>query len=256
VANFAGLTTTPSPDCVVRTATPGVSEAILGASARALSRYGVSTLVVVLLVVLTAMAGAIAVLAGRRVPFFPVRRTVVGGRDMVVDTWQTRRTRRSGMGRPRYLARVRYGLLERVDSLREAVRRSVPWRRQRRWPRQTGLSWRIGDFRNKASHADAYVRPSETASRSGERPVLSSQPSGPETASNTARSTLETESRATPVSAVSPEKQNGDQAEMVIRLRREGLSYREISERLTAERGEPVSAATTRRIWREATGRY
>jgi anionic cell wall polymer biosynthesis LytR-Cps2A-Psr (LCP) family protein len=52
---------------------------------------------------------------------------------------------------------------------------------------------------------------------------------------------------------VAPDQDRSDRADLVVRLRREGLSYREIADRLTAA-GDPVTSEAARRIWSRASG--
>ncbi len=58
-----------------------------------------------------------------------------------------------------------------------------------------------------------------------------------------------------PPSPQPPHRESGnDRADHVVALRRQGLSYREIAERLTRESEEPLSEQAARQLWHQATG--
>jgi hypothetical protein len=199
-----------SPPCVVRLVSPTTSADVLGLGAVTVNRYGLSALVVALLVAVGAMAAAIALLAGRRV--LPL----VG------------------------IGAARDGFLDRFDDLSAKGRRRLRWATDRARPSKPGWLSHRETVTGRAGEHD--ITPETLA------PGLSAQHDATRT------DPFPDASRDTPPHISWRGDGPGDDADLVVQLRREGVSYRDIAQRLTDERGSSVSPEEAAEIWYRARG--
>jgi hypothetical protein len=304
-------TSNASPVCLSRPATPVPSAAILSAGATVLSEYGISALIVALVVVMGAMmaAAVIALLPARRVVragaygamkasdaivLSPVRRvarlcaTSVAAGGTLIDRIGARREMRR-QRRKYHLThpqRMRDGFLDRIDAMRQHRRRHHRTRLQRLQdsflgpfdhPRKTGSrpprngrGWLTGSS-GRAQHRVSPVSTGTTDSASANSAADSAsaparppdadrpnKPGGPTTQPGIARAS-KTPSESVDIVLAWPQpvpaaERLSDRADLVVQLRQEGLSYREIADRLAGELSYPVSAEAVRQLWSQATG--
>jgi anionic cell wall polymer biosynthesis LytR-Cps2A-Psr (LCP) family protein len=225
VAVFQAKTAT-SPFCSATSVTPIASAPILEAGAKAVSRYGVYVFVVTLVVVMFVIAAGLwFLLRGRSQsddePAAEAASLAARTFDRVADAWDLWRWRRRSpySSRPPR-APVADAVLDRLDRLRFAFRRAPT--RQRTTPRFP------------AAPTPTQIDQLRTAPRRN-------APEAPANPLQTASGTLDT----APGDALP-----ADRVDLVVQLRNEGLSYRQISERLTNDFDTPISPTTARRLWR------
>jgi hypothetical protein len=306
-------TANTSPLCLSRAASPVPSSAILGAGASVLSAYGISALVVALVIVMGAMVAAavIALLPARRalhtgalgamkaadaIVLSPARHVVrlcaaivtaagtaldgIGARmemrrqrrkyhltrlqrirDGLLDRFDQMHRRRRGHHRTR-LQRLRDSVLEPIDHLRETGSR-LPWRSE--GDRLRGSSspahHRVLSPLSTGGMGSAAATPAAHGASRPPRPPGADPPGesvGPTTqpgivpASNPSSQSSDIDlARPRPIPTA---ERLSDRADLVVQLRQEGLSYREIADRLADELSHPVSAKTVRQLWSQATG--
>ena len=215
-----------SPFCSANSVTPIASAAILEVGAKAVSRYGAYVFIVNLVVVLLVIAAALWLLIRRRSPGEHEPAPAGPGLaartfDRFADSWDLWRwRRRSPYSTKPPRAPIGDAVLDRVDRVRFAFRR--------------GPSQRRGAPRIPAAPTPAQIDRLRPAPGTG-------APAAPAESLQAPTGILPTPP---------PETAPTDRVDLVVALRNEGLSYRQISERLTNDFGMPVSPTTARRLWR------
>jgi anionic cell wall polymer biosynthesis LytR-Cps2A-Psr (LCP) family protein len=265
-----------SPYCSAKAVTPVATAAILQAGARAVSRWGAYVFLLALTIVTLCLVAGLWLLLRARAPgeqrlahqaaartskpfarqatglaarrskrfahafshWRPRRRPgrpgrVVRGFDRMADAWDSRRRRR------RQRAPIGDTLLDAIDRLRFRFRRNTS--RYSSKPRRALMGGMVLD-----SLPMRHRRRSQAGGRAGTR--LVAQPSSSRTGSvQSAPMTTPSTKPADPAprpagGASSPGAASADdRTELVTRLRNEGLSYREISERLAQDSDMPLS---------------
>lgn len=158
------------------------------------------------------------------------------------------------------LQHIRDGLVDRIDDLREtAGRRS---RRDERAPLRvagSGTQNRVASPESTGDTGSTAAVPADRDARGAARPESDPpdqsigripQPSVPASSTSSENKGMD---NAAP-RPVPPEERLSDRVDLVAQLRRDGLSYREIADRLSDELDHPVSASKVRELYSQALG--